>query len=614
VRDVARRREFDRYERALTQLTVNEDPLATDPDVVFKVWPTMQDREWFKIALRGDAAAVSASLRDPDALIVRAYDFFQKTVDEWLGDSSGAEARLDALVRVLRDSMVIVAIDLSSKDNPQAIFETLNDRGAPLSPSDLVKNLLLQLAARQQEDVPALHDRYWQPLTTAYWNEERRQGRIRRPTLDLFLTHYLVNQTEKEVRSNDVYVVFKRWLRADSTRSAAEHMGEFYDYASIFRSWDEEDPRSPVGTFFERLRDHLDTTALHPVLLELFVLWYRELIPQSDLLETLAILEGYLVRRMIVRANNKNYNRMFVELLSAIRSRGETTVADRTRAFLTRQTETHGFWPNDAYVVAALTERRAYGVIRGGRLTMVLAAVEAALRTNKTEHVTFTGDLEIEHLMPQSWREHWELPAGDPRDQAELRDNVLQTIGNLTLPTGSLNKNVSNGPWPQKRAAILEHSALTLNRTLPEVWDHEAIIERSKLIAHTACLIWSGPSGEQPEGLTMALPVDEPIARSNQRQTRGRNWQGLAGERLRWGAITAEVLADGRLSVAPPDDRDLIRSTERVDTPAGTRIVGTANAVTSYLCEPGTSRSRNAWITWRTDDGRLAEDWPGVQR
>jgi hypothetical protein len=611
VRDLAGARGFVPYERALARLTANEDPLSTDPDVAFKVWPTVQDRDWFKIALSGNAAAVASAVREPEALIVRAYAFFRQTVDEWLGDGPPAEARLDALVRVLRDSMIIVAIDLSGKDNPQAIFETLNDRGAPLSPSDLVKNLLLQLAVRQGEDAEKLHDKYWLKLTSAYWNADRRQGRIVRPTLDLFLTHYLVNQTEKEVRSNDVYVAFKRWVRSDSTRTAAEHMADFFDYASIFRSWDESEPNTQVGIFFDRLHKHLDTTAAHPVLLELFVLWYRGFITEPELLEALEVLEGYLVRRMIVRANNKNYNRMFVELLAALRSRGEVTVGARIRSFLSGQTDTHGFWPNDAYVIAALTERRTYGVVRSSRIAMVLGAVNASWQTTKTEHVTYTADLEIEHLLPQGWREHWTLSPGDPREQSDIRDNLLHTIGNLTLLTSPLNKDVSNGPWPQKRAAILEHSALNLNRDLPDTWDHDAIAARSKRIAETVCALWLGPSSDEHGGQPIELPEDEPLSPTARRQAHGRDWSRLAGETLTWGSFVAEVLPDGRLSTAPPDDRELLPSNELIDTPDGPRVVGTANAVTSYLCEPGTSRSRNAWVVWRTADGRLADDASG---
>lgn len=606
VRDVAGERGFIPYERALRRLTTNEDPLATDPDVAFKVWPTIQDRDWFKLALSADQKAIGSSIRDPEALIVQSYTFFRRAVSDWLGDGDAVEARLDALVRVLRDSMIIVAIDLSAKDNPQAIFETLNDRGAPLSPSDLVKNLLLQLAARQGEDAAALHDKYWLKLTSGYWNADRRQGRIVRPTLDLFLSHYLVNQTEKEVRSNDVYVVFKRWVRNDTSRTAAEHMAEFYDYASIFRSWDEADPATPVGIFFNRLHDHLDTTAAHPVLLELFVLWYREAISEAELLDGLAVLEGYLVRRMIVRANNKNYNRMFVELLVALRARGEATVGECLRSFLGGQTDTHGFWPNDSYVRAALTDRRTYGAVRSGRIGMVLGAVNAAWNSTKTEQVTFTSALEIEHLLPRGWRDHWDLPPGDPREQADVRDNILHTIGNLTLITGTLNKDVSNGPWLKKRVAILEHSALNLNRDLPEVWDHEAIAARSLRIAETVCSLWLGPPAAGSEVTSVALPEDEPLPSPSSRQAVGRDWTRLAGQTLRWGNIEATVLADGRLSVPPPDDRQLLPSTELTDTPNGQRVVGSANAVTSYLCDPGTSRSRNAWATWRTAGGPTA--------
>jgi len=69
----------------------------------------------------------------------------------------------------------------------------------------------------------------------------------------------------------------------------------------------------------------------------------------------------------------------------------------------------------------------------------------------------------------------------------------LHTIGNLTLLTKELNPSVSNGPWERKRKEILKHSALNLNRTLPEVWDEEKIQRRAQDLFELAVKIWPYP-------------------------------------------------------------------------------------------------------------------------
>ena len=72
------------------------------------------------------------------------------------------------------------------------------------------------------------------------------------------------------------------------------------------------------------------------------------------------------------------------------------------------------------------------------------------------------------------------------------RENLIDTIGNLTLLTARLNSSVSNGPFVAKRSAILQQSALRLNRYFQtiETWDENEIINRSEYLFNTTKLLW----------------------------------------------------------------------------------------------------------------------------
>jgi hypothetical protein len=68
-------------------------------------------------------------------------------------------------------------------------------------------------------------------------------------------------------------------------------------------------------------------------------------------------------------------------------------------------------------------------------------------------------------------------------------------MGNLTLVTDKLNPALSNGPWAKKIEAILDHSALALNRPLrkyPE-WSEATILARGEKLFETAVRIWPRP-------------------------------------------------------------------------------------------------------------------------
>lgn len=75
---------------------------------------------------------------------------------------------------------------------------------------------------------------------------------------------------------------------------------------------------------------------------------------------------------------------------------------------------------------------------------------------------------------------------------SRARNQVLQTLGNLTILTKPLNSALSNSAWSIKRPELLKHSLLPINQQLMdrEVWDETAIAERSEDMLQRALRIW----------------------------------------------------------------------------------------------------------------------------
>ena len=75
---------------------------------------------------------------------------------------------LDSAVRrlfeVIQNHMQIAVIDLKNSVDPQLIFETLNARGTPLDPSDLIKNFLFHQVALEGANGEELYAEYWLSL------------------------------------------------------------------------------------------------------------------------------------------------------------------------------------------------------------------------------------------------------------------------------------------------------------------------------------------------------------------------------------------------------------------------------------------------------------------
>src|SRR5690606_28671556 len=116
-----------------------------------------------------------------------------------------------------------------------------------------------------------------------------------------------------------------------------------------------------------------------------------------------------------------------------------------------------------------------YTSLRRARLRMVLEAIENHRRGSLAEEDVPTGKLHIEHVLPQAWPENWPLPESASPMAGAQRDIVKHRLGNLTLLTQQLNSAQSNSAWTHKRALLVDHSVLKMNKELWEsdAWDEE---------------------------------------------------------------------------------------------------------------------------------------------
>jgi hypothetical protein len=485
----------------LVRRLVYNDPLLAEGIERFKVWPTNANRSAFEAAMAADSDPGEAE-DDPGNEIQEAAAYFRERIEEWATEDAEPGRRLEALRVTATDLLKLVAIRLEDSDNPQVIFETLNARGTPLIALDLLKNSVFLTASEESADADRLYEDFWAPeLDREYWREDRRQGRLFTKNGDLFLMHWLVVELGRPVPATELFKTFQAGVLARAEAPAmAELIPRLCSDAAIVRSFDEMPEGSPERRFFDLL-ELLDTTTMIPVALLLF----REPdVEEGRRRRVLAILEDFIVRRMICGVTTKNYNRLAAELVAVLKGR----LADVDMAaeeFLAGQEAPVNRWPTDAEVRETIVEKQLYGFRRQDRLVMVLWEIEARLRTQdpRTEQgLARPENLTLEHVLPQSWEAHWSLDESveDPR---QWREQHLHRLGNLTLITGELNSSLSHGPWhaPEvandKRRGLARHSLLLLNTRLsdqhPEAFTERDIDRRGEFLADEFCRIWSGP-------------------------------------------------------------------------------------------------------------------------
>ena len=467
--------------RQMSRLVLNdEDDHGGDLTLKFKVLPTMNDREAFVHAMSNE----SSDRGYEESLIVKAHNYFKDEIDEWLNSHSqeAQKSAVDTLHTVIARRLEMVVIDLDPDEEEHVIFETLNARGTPLEDSDLIRNMMLAEANKQSIDEQSMP---WE-FSDDWWTTQIRQGRLYRSRSDAFFNYWLNMRTQNEVLAKNVFSTFRRYFErsGQSVEKVAEDIIRVgSEYYAI-----EENKKPGMETFVRRWK-LIGAGVLTPVLLWLL----SSDVPKEQVAKGIRALESFIVRRMICRMTTMGQNRLFIDLLPRLYASEAGCAGDVVINYLAEQTSNTGIWPDDDQLMDSFINQKLYGLLAQMRIRMVLEAIEEELRTDKAEDRFVTPNLTIEHIMPQGWSEHWDLPLGIDETQARLdRNRLIHTLGNLTLANNRLNTSLSNRPWEEKRSELHDHITLFLNKDIvkEQEWNEDRIEDRARQLALVAMKVW----------------------------------------------------------------------------------------------------------------------------
>lgn len=550
----------------LEPLIANNEAFRKNKEDQFKVWPTNRDRAAFNEVMGAEHPIDYEKLKHRSSRLARAHQFFASQFRHWLAAAGPemAPARAEAIERSARELLQIVVIDLTAGENAQEIFETLNARGAVLTAADLIKNFVFQRMLEQGANVEDAYAKYWAQFETAFWEEEVSVGRMKFPRSSVFLNHWLVTRTGDEVIAREVFSRFKRFADFDARQSMAELLEDIHRAAGIYRDFTEkgeveEGPIDRTGIFVYRART-LESEVVKPVLLALLD-HPGGPVSTAEVEASLDVMESWLVRRMLIRATAKSYNKQFADVAAIIRNSAPGQISQTLRQYFSSQTSETAYWPDDDEVRLELRKMPIYRKLNRGRLRMVLESIEDHLRGWIPGQASLAGmriprsRFAIEHVLPQAWHKHWALPEGVT--EAE-RDARIHRLGNLTLLTKRLNSTVSNGPWlgPNGKAKHLQEKDVVLlnSRLLAShgaiAWDDAGIDKRTDELIDTILSIWKVPHGHK---ISMAHQAsDSAVAVEVADLIEARLLS--AGQRLhsrpgKYGGHIATILSDGRIEV-----------------------------------------------------------------
>lgn len=524
-RDFCRKQGCNELSEECEMLTLNKGMLA-DPEVdKYKVWPTLLDRDQFKDVINSRSReALEAkhpltylkNRKKPERRpkMIEAYAFFYDELTQFflgtegekpIGVDQTLEHRLEISFQALRNSLQVVAIDLGKEDDPQVIFETLNARGQPLLPADLVRNYIFLRASRSGESPDNLYDEYWRRFDEEYWRVEVSQGRLLRPRSDLFMQHFLASRQTVDIPIKHLFSEYKFWIeRHKPFANVTEELSTLARQGDDFRrilSPAKEDVLRQLSMSLEAF----DVRTAYPLLLALLDAKIGK--EEWDVISE--TIESFIVRRAVCNLTTKNYNGVFLSLTKNLRQNGIS--AENLRRQMASLSGASAEWPSDVAFKEAWLSAPMYERLNNSKLVHVLKRLNDTFGSNKTETISIEGPLSVEHVLPKQWIKHWTLPDGttgmemeelananlsEQRAVATRRRNaLLQTLGNLTILTQPLNSAVSNSDWKTKKPEMLRYSLLPINQWFfnVEKWDEEHLELRSKDLFMRAIQVWPRP-------------------------------------------------------------------------------------------------------------------------
>ena len=531
-RDISRVNEWKTLDRTTTRYLENADAdVMEKPDEeVFKLWPTQLNRTVFSnIITAGSAAVVEAQYPlvklfrkkkyEPRSNLVEGYLFFYTKIGEWIAaeaekrESKSAEDCAFALLQTIKQDFCVVEISLSDGDDSQEIFYSLNSQGRPLSQSDLLRSLIFMRAEKENINRDQLFVDFWYQFETPFWSQELKRGGRTYSRLDLALRHFLSVKKAELVDARRVNEEYRHWIGSTPPRyeSVRHELADFSRYADLFKDCESAGDANLKSSNIVRVIRDLEVSTAIPLLM--FLKLEADL-SADQVLNCLKLMEAYLVRRAFVGLETKEYNKMFLEVVSEISKYRGDAVLPNLRSKLMQGRGSTRIWPADEQILAAAKTRAIYRELKQPALRLILERLELGLRGKKTEDHEVARDLQIEHVMPQNWAAHWKINGKSVRrdpsarfhspplsseereliEAARKKVHSINTLGNLTLLNRYANPAASNGPFDLK---LLEYrnSVLRLNRYFDQfdTWDEEAIEVRGQSLANLFCSIYPTP-------------------------------------------------------------------------------------------------------------------------
>ena len=457
--------------------------------------------------------------------IYKAFKAFSKMIDEFLEADENEKIRCDlndtsnakVLLKLARrfNTAILVMIEVDNYKDAYMLFESLNYRGEPLTAVDLMKNLLIAEAERENnsentyenwlniqknlgEDY-AIQERFFRQYYNAF-REEINKPFVKDDQSKKYPLAYLATKTT-------LMRIYNELIKKDYKKFLVDIKEAAKKYAIIINNESSEEYVKPE--YYSELKDLERIQGAPSYLLLLYLelnkdnLVWEENNSNEELKKIIRLLANFFVRRNITDTpNTRDLQKIFMDLIEEIKVRNDISIYNIIRNKLISVSASD-----------AKFEEKLKGPLydlNDAATRYILCYIESQHQTleiytnlwgrDKSNKYVWT----IEHIfpegnnIPQCWVDM--IAGGDRTKAYEYLDKYVHTLGNLTIT--AYNQTLSNKSFYDKMFRknsngkyVGYKNGLVLNRDVVKStvkgvddlqWTVERITKRTDSLVETA--------------------------------------------------------------------------------------------------------------------------------
>ncbi len=380
--------------------------------------------------------------------VFKAFRHFLSRINLYLEHSDDPITKLQGLLEKV-NTATLVKIEVASTSDAYTLFESLNNRGVPLTAIDLIKNKLL--AVLEAQDKGSIDKQYnrWKKVIDALGDDYAVQERFFRQYYNAFKPSLKQIVSVPVATKSNLIKIYEKLIARDAEAflQTMIRMSEHYAQIVSYRAVPDQSKLSSLLLSLDRIQG----TPAYLLLMVLFECKTDLKLQEVHLEQTVEFLISYFVRRNATDLPpTRDLTRIFMDVVESIMMlEGDEVVRHIQTRLKTESASDEQF------------EKSLKGPIYEDNKAVcrfVLCALEESRMTRETQvnlwalkgkQYVWT----IEHIFPQgdniptSWVKM--IANGDAELAEEYRQSYVHCLGNLTI--SGYNSTLGNKSFEDKK-------------------------------------------------------------------------------------------------------------------------------------------------------------------